>query len=1103
MLRLVTGVVVLALASGASAETRKGFYRFPDLHGEVVVFAAEGDLWRVPVAGGAAQRLTTHPGEERYPVLSPDGQTLAFTAQYEGPLEVYTMPSTGGLPVRQTWEPESSIARAWTPAGEVVYATSHYSTLPNVQLVALDLGSGAYRRLALDQADEAAFDETGRTLFFVRPTFHHNVTKRYTGGTARRIWRYTQGEAEAACLTPDYAGESHSPMWWKGRVYFVTDRDGTMNLWSMTEDGQDLRQHTHHRGFDVLNPALDAGRIVYQLGADLHLLDLASGDDRVLDITLFSDFDQLREKWVSEPMTYLTSAHIHPEGQAAVLTARGRVFVVPRKQGRLARASRVEGVRYRDAVFLPDGKRLLALSDASGELEFAALPADGVGDPEALTADGTVLRFQGFPSPTGGHVAYTDQNQDLWLLDLATKKQRLVSTNRDGVGDIAWSPDGRFLAFVQAATNTFLQIHLHDVEKAETLALTTDRTNSTSPAFGPGGEWLYFLSDRDLRSVVPGPWGPRQPEPYFDRPQRIYEVALKKGQRSRFQPQDELAPEPDKDKDKDKDEKDAQDEKKGRNGKGGKDRDEAAPPKVEIDRDGLQARIRQLPIDAGNYSALSVSKDALFVLSEDGGRESKTHLLAIPIKADDPEPTRLVEDVRGYELAAKGETLLVRQGDALYILDASTDSPDDLDEAKLDLSGWRFTLDPREDWRQIFIDAWRMERDYFYDPGMNGVDWNAMRDKYLSLVDRVTTRDELSDLIGRVVGELSALHTSVRGGDRRQGPEEIQLASLGARTRRDAEAGGYVVDRVYTADPDYPSERAPLAAPEVQVVAGDVIEAVNGAPTLEAPSLGALLRDQQGRQVRLRVRSGKTARDVIVVPTGDERSLRYADWEYSRRLEVERLAEGRIGYVHLQAMSGGDLTDWYRQFYPVFDRAGLIVDVRHNQGGNIDSLVLEKLMRRAWFYWKGRVGRPTWNLQYAFRGHMVVLVDEGTASDGEAFAEGFRTLGLGPVIGTRTWGGEIWLDASNRLSDGGIARAPMYGVYAPGTGWLIEQHGVDPDVVVDNPPAATFAGQDAQLEAAVQHLLAEIAQDPRDVPAPPPYPDRSGDTIPILTKPQR
>jgi tricorn protease len=414
-----------------------------------------------------------------------------------------------------------------------------------------------------------------------------------------------------------------------------------------------------------------------------------------------------------------------------------------------------------------------------------------------------------------------------------------------------------------------------------------------------------------------------------------------------------------------------------------------------------------------------------------------------------------------------------------------------LGENRVDLGGWTFPIDVREDWRQIFVDAWRLERDWFYDPNMHGVDWEATRDKYLPLVDRVTTRNELSDLIGRVVGELSALHTSVRGGDLRRGDDNIQVPTLGARLIRDPQAGGYRIDYIYQSDPDYPDEMSPLADPDLNVHAGDVIVAVNGVGTLDVPDIGALLRNQQGRQVLLTVRSEGRSRDLIVVPTTGAFNLRYSDWEYTRRQIVEEAGAGTIGYVHLRAMGSNDITKWYREFYPVFDRQALIIDVRNNWGGNIDSFILEKLMRRAWMYWQGRVGQPTWNMQYAFRGHVVVLVDQNTASDGEAFAEGFRRLGLGEVIGMRTWGGEIWLSSTNRLSDGGLARAPMTGVYGPEREWLIEQIGVVPDIVVDNLPHATHNGSDAQLDAAIGYLLEKLEDDPREVPPPPPYPNRA------------
>ena len=1081
MRRVVAVVAVLLFSSAAwSQEGRQGYYRYPTLHGDTLVFAAEGDLWKVGTTGGLAQRLTTHAEEESHPTISPDGRTLAYGGNYEGVTEVYTMPLAGGLPKRQTYEADASIPVGWTPSGELVYATASYSTLPKRQLVELDLVANTRTVVPLADASEATYGDDGATLFFVRPGFHGNVTKRYMGGTARKIWKYAPGSAEAEPLTDDYDGESHTPMWWNDRVYFVTPHDGTMNIWSMSPSGDDLQQHTQHSGWDVKEATLSEGHIAYQVGADIWTYDIAADSYELVPISLASDFDQLREKWVTEPMDYLSSAHIHPDGESVVLTSRGRVFVAPAGSGRLVRASRREGVRYRDVVFMPDGDTLLGLTDASGELEFATIPANGVGDETPITDDGAVLRFQGTPSPDGSWVVYRDNNNELWLLEVGTGEQRLVSTNREGVLDVAWSPDSGWLAFAQAAMNTYAQLWLYEVATEARTALTSDRVNSVSPAFGPDGDWLYFLSDRNLRTSVGSPWGPRAPEPYFDRTMKIYQISMRAGLRSPFTPDDEISRA-----------LEAAGDSAAASPDGDSETEDSSDSSMPVDLNGIARRVKEVPVEPGNYANLSVTKDALFWRARESG-SSRGHLMGMAIGNDDPEPEQVLEEIADYEMSADGKKLMVRRSSDIYVIDANPSSASgSLANHEVDLSGWTFSIDVAADWRQIFIDAWRLERDYFYDPGMHGLAWDVVLEKYLELVGRVTTRAELNQLIGRVIGELSALHTSVRGGDTREGDDDVAVASLGARLVRDPDAGGYRIDHIYQGDPDYPDELSPLADPDLDIADGDVIEAVNGVATLSVGHIGALLRNQQGQQVLLRVRSGAggEGHDVIVVPAANELNLRYTDWEYSRRLEVKEAAAGQIGYVHLRAMGSSDINAWYRQFYPVHDRPGLIVDVRRNRGGNIDSVILEKLMRPAWFYWKSRVGRLTWNMQYAFRGHMVVLVDENTASDGEAFAEGFRRLGMGPVIGTRTWGGEIWLSSSNRLSDGGLARAPMSGVYGPEGEWLIEQWGVVPDIEVINLPHATFNGEDAQLDTAIEYLLQKIAEDPRAIPTPPDYPD--------------
>lgn len=1096
--RSLFGMALLFGVHGV-AWSAEGYYRFPALHGDTLVFTAEGDLWKVSAAGGAAIRLTSHPGGEVLPAISPDGQTVAFSASYEGPSEVYTMPLAGGLPTRRTWLGRNAQVVGWTPAGEILYATDGFSTLPGPQLVRHDPATDAERIVPLCQASDGVFDPSGKTLFFTRLAFHGSHTKRYKGGEAQSIWRYTEGGSEAVRLAADSPGVSNSPMYWDGRVYFACERDGTMNLWSMNPEGSDLRQHTRHQGWDVKNPSLSEGRIAYQLGADLWIYAIGTDEDHRCEIQLASDFDQTRETWVKKPMDYLSAVHPSPDGDRVVMTARGTVFVAPLKTGRLVEATHQAGVRYRSARFLPDGKSLLAISDATGELEFVRLPANGAGPETTLTKGAVVMRLDGVPSPDGKWIAFQDKNQELWVAEIATGSLHLVDRSPvDPFWEYRWSPDGRWLAFVKPAYNQFAQVYLYNLKEGVVTPLTSDRYDSYSPAWSPDGKWIYFLSDRTLASVTRGIWGTRQPEPFFDRSTKIYHVPLARGLRSPFQVPDELHSETNADAKSPEVGAPSGSKRTGKGKEGKKDQEEkAAAVKVDIDLDGIQERLQEVPVPAGNYSSLAVNEKRLFCLSRTLSVDPEQTLQAFEIGSEKKDPLDLVKKAKEYELTADGKKLMVRLDDTICLLDAGSDAGADLAKCRVELGEWTFPVDPRRERRQMFVEAWRMERDYFYDRKMHGVDWPGVLEKYLPLVDRVTDRTELSSLLADMISELSALHMFVYGGDMREGPDQVQPASLGAILARDEQAGGYRVQRIYRTDPDRPDAVSPLMRPGSDVREGDVIREINGVPLLSVRDPGVVLRNQAGKQVLLRVGPAagakEVARSVIVTPVkpSEARGLRYDDWEYSRRRLVEEAGRGEIGYVHLRAMGADDYAAWSREFYPVCLRQGLIIDVRDNRGGNIDSWILEKLLRRAWMWWQPRVGAPFGNMPYAFAGHVVVIVNEGTASDGEAFAEGFRRLGLGKVIGTRTWGGEIWLSANNMLVDNGIATAAESGVYGPEGEWLIEQRGVEPDIVVDNLPRATFQGEDAQLNAAIAHLQALIREKPVAIPPAPAYPDRS------------
>jgi len=1103
-------VFFLPLNAGDTSSTRPGYYRFPALSGDTVIFTAEGDLWSVSIKGGPARRLTSNPGEEAHAAISPDGKSVAFSAEYEGPTDVYTMPVDGGLPQRRTWDDHATPV-GWTPDGRVLYSTNRYSGLPNSQLVAID-STGNRDVLPLSQAAQGSFTPDGKTLFFTRLPWQGSSTKRYQGGTAENIWRYDSGK-EAVLLTADYSGTSRNPMFWNGRVYFLSDRDGTMNIYSMDPDGHDPKQLTHHKGFDVQTASLSDGRIVYQCGADLWLLDLNSNEDAVIPITLVSDFDQLRDHWIKKPLEYLSMAHISPDGSAAVFTSRGEVFTLPAAaSGRTVKVAANSGIRFRDARYMADGKSVIALSTESGEVEFWRYPANGVGKPEQLTTGAKVLRWDGVPSPDGHWLAHRDKDQQLWLLDLKTKADKRIGQSLNGdFDDLSWSPDSQWLAFTVAADNTFTQIKVLNVNSGAIQVLTSNRYDSVSPSWSSDGKWLYFLSNRMLRTVIPSPWGSRQPDPFFDRSMKVYELALTSGLRSPFAPVDELHPdqpakpeEKPKSPDEKKDEKQASSDKKSQEEKKPANEKKAgeekkAPPTVNIDLTDIASRLNEVPVPPGNYSSLQLTEKRLCWLDGTAEAKPKQNLQCVDIANKGEAPETVWADVKGYEISLDRKKTLIWKGDDFYILDSDL-KPSTISDAKvmakakIDLSRWTILTSPRAEFHEMFLDAWRLERDYFYDRNMHAVDWPAIRDRYAPLVDRVADRNELNNVIEQMVGELSALHIFVVGGDARKPADDVDIASLGAVLRRDEKAGGDVVVHIYLHDPDLPNLAPPLARPDSLVKQGEVILTIDGEDALGAPDERALLRGKAGHKVLLQVKNASgQVREVLVTPvsTRDDATLRYAEWEYSRRRTVDSASQGRIGYVHLRAMGSSDIDQWVREFYPVFDRQGLIVDVRHNNGGNIDSWILAKLLRRAWFYWQPRVGNPIWNMQYAFRGHVVVLCDQDTASDGEAFSEGIRQLGIGKLIGTRTWGGEIWLSFSNFLADQGIASAAEIGVYGPSGKWLIEGHGVDPDIVVDNLPHATFEGSDAQLDAALKYLQEEIQKDPRPVPQHPPYPNKS------------
>lgn len=1083
------------ISSAYASADNQAYARFPTIRAETIVFTAEGDLWKTGTSGGTAQRLTTHLGAETHAAISQDGQWLAFSATYEGAQEAYVMPIQGGVPKRISFENGVVTVLGWSAQGEVLI-TSQNQVGPSSQTVISAINPKNLQRqiFPVTDANEAAIDDAGKTLYFTRLGLHtrNDNAKMYRGGALAQLWKFDlQGKNEAVNVFANEKSNNRRPMLWKNRLYFLSDRDGAYNIYSANLDGGDVKSLTKHRDWEVRNPQLGDGKIAYQLGANLHVLDLNKQDDKLVNVALVSDFDQSRQRYIKNPLEFLTNTQIASKDDKLVLTARGQITIATTGNQRRVDILLPEGARARDAVFSHDDRFIYAFADSSGENEIWRFPANGNGKPEQLTKDGDTHRLTLAPSPDGKWMAHTDKRGRLWLLDLASKTNTVIDdASKEGHGthdEIVWSPDSKTLAMVRGNSSQGRnQIGLYDLDSKQTHFVTTDRYESESPSFSSDGKWLYFLSNRNFQPGVGAPWGDRNMGTYFDKRAGIFALALQPGNRFPFKPDDELSKNSEKPSEKvaDKvgDKPDTNDL-----AKDGKKADAPAAKKPvnSIVYQGLAERLYEVPIAAGNYRRLVSDDKRLYFLERDPVDRSRSHVKTLAIAKTSPQAEVFATGVRNFDLSLDKKRVFLHTGVGsgdFFVVDAGAKAPPDMSKAKLKIDDWTFSSNPRQEWKQMFIDAWRMHRDFLYDTNMRGVDWVKVREKYTPLVDRITDRAELNDLLGLMVSEVSSLHSQVRPGDIRRAAPDGLAAGLGAVLSKTNE--GYRIDHIYRSEPDLPSQRAPLDNPDVDVKVGDVITAINGKDVSTARDISDLLLNQADKQVLMQVKrgtSGTTNKSVLVSPISmaKQANLRYSDWEQSLSGKVDRASNGKIGYLHLRAMTPADVSSFARDFYANYDRDGLIIDVRRNNGGNIDSWIIEKLLRKAWAFWAPPGQQSYANMQQTFRGHLVVLIDELTYSDGETFAAGVKALNLGPLVGKRTAGAGVWLSDRNTLSDNGMVRAAENAQFDARDGrWMVEGIGVVPDIEVDNPPNASYKGEDKQLETAINYLQKKLKEQP-------------------------
>ncbi len=1053
-----------------------GYYRFPTLRADRVVFACEDDLWTVSAGGGVARRLSAGPGTASRPALSPDGALLAYTGRDEGPDEVWVMPADGGPSTRLTWLGAMTYVVGFTPDGKsVVFATDDGQPFgAHFHLFSVPVAGGPARPLVPGPAATWSPEPGGRGAVIGRNLSDLARWKRYRGGTAGTLWIDTTGRGEYRPLVV-LPGNLACPMWIGDRVYFLSDHEGHGNLYSVTPAGDGLSRHTDHRDYYVRFPQTDGQRIVYCAGAGLFLFDVAANESRPLPVEVRSARPERNRKF-ADAARHLEAAALHPQGHSLAVTTRGKVFSFPLFEGAVSARADADGIRHRLAAWLPDGKRLLAVSDESGEEELVILGPDGEREAVPLTLDiGRAVEMSAAPAGPP-RAALTNHRYELVVVDLAKKTAKVVDRSRhERIQGPAWSPDGKWLAYSFATGFTTRGIRLWSAQTGKVHEATRPDFKDFSPAFDPEGNHLWFVSYREYDPV----YDRHHFDLGFPRGGRLMALPLSADLPSPFEPRPrapgaaEPPPAP---------------AAKGAKGK--------APEKarVKIDLAGLPDRVLAFPLPEGNYGRIEgIRGKVLFTTLPVEGALSQPPIPGAPpanatLEAFDLRELKretLIGGVTDFSLSADGKTLAVRCGRRLRVLPASA-KPEAGSEHKepgresgfVDLTRVRLSVVPGLEWAQMFREAWRLQRDHFWRNDMSGLDWSAVYERYRPLVDRVAVRSELSDLLWELQGELGTSHAYEFGGDYR-GEPDWPVGHLGADLRFDEKAGAWVVARIPRGDSWREDQSSPLAAPGLDIAPGTRILAVAGQTLDRRHGPRAALVHQAGQRVLLRVAApGGRPRTVTVKALASERALRYRDFVEGCREEVHRRTKGRVGYVHIPNMGPQGYAEFHRYFLAELYRDGLLIDVRFNGGGHVSCLLLEKLLRRRIGWDVQRWGEALPYPYEAPAGPMVALTNERAGSDGDIFSHAFKLYRLGPLIGRRTWGGVVGIWPRHALVDGTVTTQPEFSFWFSDVGFAVENYGTDPDIDVENLPQDYAKGRDAQLERGIVEILRLLKERP-------------------------
>ncbi len=1084
--------MIIGLATGIEvgvAAGRSGYLRQPDISGDRIVFTAEGDLWTVAVDGGEARRITTHPGTEAMPRFSPDGKWIAFSGNYDGNPDVFVIPAEGGEPKRLTYHPGDDEPLDWSgDGGEILFRSRRDHPHFNRELYSIPARGGDPRKLPVGHIVNFAVDPQSGRYAFTR-VGGGGTWKRYRGGSNDDIWVGDPAIADYRAVT-EFSGMDDFPMWHGGKIYFLCDQGGTANIWSMNPDGSSRQRHTDFGNWDARWPANDeTGRIVFMLAGDIHLFDPATGSEQLVAIDLPSEQSITRTRYPNAEQ-YITGYALSPDGDRLTIEARGEIFSVPRKDGVTLPITRGSGARERMSSFDAKGERVVYTTDESGEQQIVTADAWGRGDVKEVTKPLPGVNY--FPpilSPDGTWIAYSDQTQTLHVVKATGGEPRRVDRSEQlEIVEYSWSPDGRWLAYAKAAKTEYRSIFIYDTKDGTVHPITSWTTNDYSPSWDPDGRYLYFLSDRTVNPQL----GWVDFEQVVIESTRPYMVLLRADVENPFAAIQGLPP------------KDDAKKEEGKNKKDDEEKDEdAKPAPVEIDFDGIQDRVIELPVEPGNYWGLSATSKKVYfaavpsegIANQDIFDEPKPKTTLWMFDLEEKEAKPFVQGIMSYDIRPKAGKIAFMKGKGeIYIVDAEAPPGEDLSKSKVDLAGLVIELDPREEWRQIFLEGWRNMRDFYWDAGMHGVDWDTVRRQYETLLSRLAVRDDLRDLMAELIGELSTSHTYVWGGDRGAPyPPSVSTGLLGAEIVREGSA--FKVTRVLRGDPA-DRIRSPLREPEASVKDGEYILAVNHEQFQADEPFEASLQGLAGKPVVLTVGStpaGTGAREVVVTPIDfmKDGMLRYADWVRRNREYVAEKSGGKIGYLHIPDMGGRGLKEFDTWFFPQLDKEGMVIDARWNGGGFVSQLILARLARKPVWFERARGGGTGTYPYRLVNGPFVCLTNQFAGSDGDIFPAAIQKLALGPVIGKRSWGGVIGIRGVRPLQDEGALTHPEFAPLDPKRGWTIENYGVDPDIEVENLPQELARGVDAQLDRAVQEVLRLHQANPPYKPQFPPAPDRS------------